>query len=101
MAFQQVATGNLLLDGLSTAETSIESIVLVDLSMPNVNVDPDVNLDIVGELKTIDHPPKAIIAYGPHVAEGKLAAAKDAGCDQILTRGQAHRDIATVLAQYL
>ncbi len=29
-----------------------------------------------------------LVAFGPHVQTGKLAAARDAGCDAVLTRGQ-------------
>jgi CheY-like chemotaxis protein len=34
----------------------------------------------------VERPP--IVAFGPHVHEGLLAAAAEAGCDQVLSRGQ-------------
>lgn len=37
-----------------------------------------------------------ILAYAPHVMEAKLAAAKDAGCDQVLTRGQFSSQLPTL-----
>ena len=46
-------------------------------------------------------PDATIIAFGPHVWEAKLLAAQEAGCDQVLTRGQFHKDMTTLLQQYL
>ena len=93
VVLHQVATSDLLLEKVKANDA--ESFVLIDLTLP------ELSFEIVSQLKTIDRPPKAIIAYGPHVAEGKLAAAKAAGCDQVLTRGQAHREMPTVLGKYL
>ena len=38
-----------------------------------------------------------IIAYGPHVHEAKLAAAREAGCDVVLTRGQFNSQMTEIL----
>jgi DNA-binding NarL/FixJ family response regulator len=38
-----------------------------------------------------------IVAYGAHVNEAALAAASQAGCDQVLTRGQFHNQYAELL----
>lgn len=40
-----------------------------------------------------------ILAYGPHVDEDALAAARSAGCDLVLTRGQFDREIKQILAE--
>ena len=46
-------------------------------------------------------PSATIIAFGPHVWEAKLQAAKQAGCDQVLSRGQFHKEMSDLLQQYL
>ena len=42
-------------------------------------------------------PTTKIVAFGPHVWEAKLSAARNAGCDAVLTRGQFHSGIAALL----
>ena len=46
-------------------------------------------------------PGATIIAFGPHVWEAKLEAARHAGCDQVLSRGQFHKEMSDLLQQYL
>ena len=38
-----------------------------------------------------------IVAYGPHVHEARLQAAREAGCDRVLSRGQFDRELAALL----
>ena len=38
-----------------------------------------------------------IVAYGPHVDDALLAAARDAGCDRVLTKGQFSQQINSLL----
>jgi CheY-like chemotaxis protein len=59
------------------------AVVILDLNLSIV--DP---AQLVPALRSAAHPPRAVIAYGPHVQEDRLAAAKAAGCDQVLTRGE-------------
>lgn len=42
----------------------------------------------------------AIVAFGPHVHETKLAAATDAGCDRVLSRGQFHARLDALLSEF-
>jgi hypothetical protein len=42
---------------------------------------------------------KTVVAFGPHVKTALLDTAKLAGCDAVLTRGQAVRDLGTVTQQ--
>ena len=58
-------------------------LVLLDLTTPGLDCGKVVPL-----LRAIATPPTAIIAFGPHVHEQHLAAAEQAGCDQVLARGQ-------------
>jgi CheY-like chemotaxis protein len=41
-----------------------------------------------------------VVAYAPHVMKARLQAARDAGCDQVLTRGQFHARMGEVLEQF-
>jgi DNA-binding NarL/FixJ family response regulator len=70
-----------------TAETRL---VIVDLTMPG--------LDLAQAVATIrEHSPSArIVAFGPHVDEAALGAAREAGCD-VLTRGQFQQNYAALL----
>jgi hypothetical protein len=46
-------------------------------------------LDLPGLITALGEPPRPrVVAFGPHVHTAKLDAARDAGCDAILTRGQ-------------
>jgi CheY-like chemotaxis protein len=72
-----------------------ESLVLLDLSL--LGLDPRA---LVAELKTIANPPRAIIAYGPHVHENRLADAVAAGCDEVLSRGQFSARMEETLAKW-
>jgi len=74
---------------------SAETAVLLDLSMPGI--DPR---QVVVDLKALSAPPRAIIAFGPHVHEAKLAAARTAGCDLVLSRGQFDAQIGSILEQF-
>lgn len=41
-----------------------------------------------------------LVAYGPHVHEARLQAARDAGCDLVISRGQFHKGFADLLKRY-
>jgi len=68
-----------------------------------------VDLKVVGDLSELalwlpkfreaagEHPLRAL-AYGPHVNEAHLAAAKQAGFDAVMTQGQFDRTFASWLA---
>lgn len=63
--------------------------VVIDLSIPSLDI-----ASIAQELKR-NH--AMIIAVGPHVHEAKLALAQQSGCDVVLTKGQAARELGDVL----
>ncbi len=44
-------------------------------------------------------PDARLIAYGPHVQTGRLAAAKEAGIPVVMTRGQFDSKLATMFAR--
>ncbi len=82
-----------LLDLAGAAEDN--PIVLLDLNSPGVEP-----ADVVPALRALPNPPRAIIAYGPHVQEDRLAAATASGCDEVLTRGQFNATMDDVLRKW-
>jgi CheY-like chemotaxis protein len=70
-------------------------LVLVDLATPGLGPQA-----IVTRLRSAPRPPGAIIAFGPHVQDQWLAAATEAGCDEVLSRGQFHAQATALLTRY-
>jgi AmiR/NasT family two-component response regulator len=68
------------------------ALVIVDLSVPRLDV-----AALVMSLKQNVTAPRGILAFGPHVHEGLLQAARDAGCDAVLSRGQFHARVDELL----
>ena len=66
-------------------------VVILDLTSPG--------LDIAATVTSLKQTQAIVIAVGPHVHEAKLAAAQAAGCDAVLTKGQASRELGSVLAK--
>jgi len=42
----------------------------------------------------------AVVAYGPHVHEQKLAEAASAGCEQVLSKGQFNSSIVSLINRF-
>lgn len=57
--------------------------VIVDLSTPSIDVRV-----LVEQLSAMGAARPRIVAFGPHVHESLLAAARLAGCDDVISRGQ-------------
>lgn len=68
------------------------SLVVLDLSMPSLDVAALVSLLRQG---SADAP--RIVAFGPHVHKERLDAARQAGCDEVLSRGEFFARAAEVL----
>ena len=62
-------------------------VIVVDLTLAG--------LDIAAVTSSAD---ARVVAVGPHVHEGKLNAAAEAGC-RVLSKGQASRELASVLGE--
>ncbi|MCE9547419.1 MAG: hypothetical protein K8T25_18260 [Planctomycetia bacterium] len=69
-------------------------LVILDLSLPGL-----VPQDVVARLRALATPPEQIIAFGPHVHSDRLAAAREAGCDEVLSRGQYHAQCEELLGR--
>ncbi len=73
------------------------SLVIADLSAPALDI-----AELVTELRASqadDAKAPRIIAFGPHVHEDRLAVARDAGCDDVMSRGQFFGQIDAILAR--
>ena len=77
------------LPGKITADCRL---VLIDLSLERLNLPAAVRSIKAGA------PAGRVIAYGPHVDEAALADATEAGCDQVLTRGQFNKQYPELIA---
>jgi CheY-like chemotaxis protein len=81
---------------LASAAAEPRRLIILDLGM--AGLDP---IDLVARLRRLPSPPSAVIAYASHVHESLLAAAHQAGCDQVLSRGQLHAQAERILERYL
>ena len=81
-------------DLVGKAARAPQNLVILDLSMEALDVG-----HVVERLRALTPPPRAIIAFGPHVHEARLAAAAEAGCDQVMSRGQFHAQMDQILTR--
>jgi len=73
---------------LQQLEAAQAEYIIIDLAMPDLNL---------AEVRVAAGPDCQLIGYAPHVREDLLAMAQQAGCDTILTRGQAAKMIEKLL----
>ncbi len=66
----------------SPPESSPMSLVMIDLATPGLRIDEA--MPLVRAAYADVH----VVAYASHVHESTLAAARAAGCDEVLSRGQ-------------
>lgn len=81
---------------LAAAAEQENTVVLIDLAMIKLGV-----VQVVSDLKALPQSPNAILAYGPHVHEKILAAAADAGCDHVFTRGEFNAKMQSILGHFV
>jgi CheY-like chemotaxis protein len=77
------------------AKTEDVSLVIVDLNTPAIKL-----VDLVATVRFTGKRPITIVAYGPHVHAERLEAARNAGCDEVLTRGQFSARMDALLASW-
>lgn len=73
-------------------KTEVAKTLVVDLSMPSLELP-----SLVSQLKSDGRSITRVVAFGPHVHEQRLAAAREAGCDLVVSRGQFFSQIETIL----
>ena len=74
----------------AVANTDGVQAIVVDLELNGLDIS-----EFVLALGEADRPP--VIAFGPHVQETRLQAAVEAGCDQVLSRGQISSSLQQIL----
>jgi DNA-binding NarL/FixJ family response regulator len=81
------------LEALMKAAGSGTALVLVDLQAR----------DAVAAIEQVREraPSARVVAFGPHVAEAALAAARSAGADRVMPRGAFVRELAAMVAAYV
>jgi DNA-binding response OmpR family regulator len=87
------------LDSATTVEQAASAcselsadILIVDLATPAL----DIAALAAAVRSAADGKPK-IVAFGPHVHEARLAAAREAGCDEVVSRGQFFGQLESIL----
>jgi AmiR/NasT family two-component response regulator len=69
-------------------------IVFVDLATPRLDL-----AALVPLLRSSPRAVRAVVAFGPHVQRERLAAARAAGCDAVVSRGEFHASVEDLLAK--
>jgi CheY-like chemotaxis protein len=67
-------------------------LLIVDLGSPSLNVKA-----LVETLQQTTTGPPRVVAFGPHVHAERLAAAREAGCDEVVSRGAFFARIDAIL----
>jgi len=71
-------------------------LVLIDLRCPGLDIS-----SLVESLQKKSSTDLPIVACGPHVHEQRLEAARQAGCDVVVTRGQFEHDAESIFQRLL
>lgn len=79
---------------IEAAQMALPRVIAIDLTAPIADL-PALIEGLRGAT-----PGAGLVAYGPHVHEAKLEAAKAAGCDLVISRGQFHKGFGEILARY-
>ena len=79
---------------VAVTETFCPSLILLDLSSLSAEVQT-----MVTEIRRV-YPQVPIVAYGPHVHTARLTAAREAECEQVMTRGTFDQQIGNILSQH-
>jgi DNA-binding response OmpR family regulator len=69
-------------------------VVVVDLAVPGLEIGP-----LVNALKRGNVAPPRVVAFGQHVHEERLATAREAGCDEVVARGQFFAQLESILGR--
>jgi DNA-binding response OmpR family regulator len=68
------------------------ALAIIDLSAPALDV-----VALVAQANVLGDDRPKIVAFGPHVHELLLAAARAAGCDEVISRGQFFSQLDAIL----
>jgi DNA-binding response OmpR family regulator len=79
-------------DALAQCVEGHVELVILDLGAPSLNVK-----SLVERVKEVAVAAPRIVAFGSHVHVEKLTAAREAGCDDVISRGQFFGQLDTVI----
>jgi DNA-binding NarL/FixJ family response regulator len=85
------AAPTLLIDRLAQSPEE-PATMIIDLTLPDLDI-----ADVVPRVRKAA-PLARVVAYGPHVQVNLLAAAQAAGCDEVLSNGEFHRNMPAMLS---
>lgn len=80
---------------LTKTEANPPRLIIIDLDLRGVNC-----ASLLPKLRTLSSSP-AVVAYASHVHESKLVEANQAGCDEVMSRGQFHKTLPQLLSRFL
>jgi CheY-like chemotaxis protein len=80
------------LQAIEACRATSAHMLLVDLSTASLDI-----VELATSVKADSLEAPTILAFGPHVHEERLATARDAGCDRVLSRGQFLGQLDTLL----
>jgi AmiR/NasT family two-component response regulator len=78
------------------AEITAPAVVVVNLETRGLDI-----AALIPRLAELSSAPRSVIAFGPHVHEDRLQAARDAGCTEVLSRGKFHAQAVEILTKSL
>jgi DNA-binding NarL/FixJ family response regulator len=78
-------------DAIQRCASETIELVMVDLNTPSLEM-----ASLVASIKATTSAAR-VVAFGPHVHAERLAAARDAGCDAVTSRGQFFANTDAVL----
>ena len=78
---------------IETCGEAQADVLIVDLAMQSLDLG-----SVVSQLKADTTRSTRVVAFGPHVHEDRLAAAREAGCDVVISRGQFFATVDALLA---
>jgi DNA-binding NarL/FixJ family response regulator len=93
VALETAATVDSLVSAVKGDEPRL---VILDLATPKLDL-----ASLVPHLRDLLPPTARVIAFGSHVHELLLEAARQAGCDEVLSRGRFHNDMNEIVATAL
>ena len=71
------------------------TLVVLDLGTPG-----NEPAEVVPKLRAATETELAIVAFGPHVHKQRLEAARAAGCEMVISRGQFHAQAEEIFRRY-
>ena len=79
---------------VALVEAESPRLLIVDLETSGLDI-----AELIAQLDSTKRP--QVLAFGPHVHLARLESAREAGCDQVVSRGRFSSDLASLLGDCL